>query len=882
MGTILSSSSAHAATKCQKSHSDYYANFSDVPRLVYPDRLNDGFSLNDSLHTDITESSRPYAASNKSTSGSGVSYASVSVSGKPSFSDSFSTSGPVGVRRGVFPSLTKKTKTPASDPTGSGRVSFRSQSEGAEEDLCDAVASQSKLPTEFNIYQTRSTCQQPEELHRDSRKAVANLNRDYEKSTWDINRANSCREKRTNNLSVSCRSGTPYFRPQDTVRPMCSAYKHIPASFYISTPGNSQTSRKYSDTNSSVFRPIENGPRLRQFRFNQRRQLSEPNPAAQKRHSHCVSKPLYTNERDNNPDAMRLNCHPLTHDYDSNCVYPQNTTRRRSSFTFNTCDCHEVQHFVAEHQLAPTSFTNGYKAGTPAIHSCSYQSGFAPYSFAELSLDSKPPARCVPSPHPVAAHRIHSSVYPSPVYPQSPYTPEENIYGSLTHKSHTRLARRFTELHQTPPDRPVYDRAPYKESNRYKNLTKSISCYALKFFGNQQAQLRSRVVGKSDFSSLATLRTRAEKTKRKAVERNPSGKQTSIFAKIVDKPKLEQQAEREERISVERPVYSNMNRYDKHCFPYTTRTVTSQMQTQKQDVLDRIIDEVPSYRHSYVESIPGSVPTQSCNAEYRDPNENGCWIMCSSAVPQCALKLSPGLKDPWIGQDNHQLHSMFSRVPDPRHTLFKASTSELLRCLSLFITARIQLSTLSSPARPRTGRLRTIQPSMIVGWIKAIDRALLVQGWSELAFINPAHVVFLFMMLKECLDCNVTTERELHSIVMVCLYLSYSYMGNEISYPLKPFLVAETNQLLIQNDGVNRKQLEGENALVNGYESSIRAKVIDQVRNRFWQYCLRIINAKSSDMLQINANPMRFTELFSELKSYDSLVVPICVISTPK
>ncbi|KAF6769135.1 hypothetical protein AHF37_12054 [Paragonimus kellicotti] len=881
MGTILSSSSAHAAAKCQKSHSDYYANFSDVPRVVYPDHLNDSFILNDDLHTDVTESSRPYAASTKSTSGSGISYASVSVSGKPSLSDSFNTSGPVGVRRGVFPSLTKKTKTSASDPTGNSRVSFRSQSEGAEDVLCDSVTSRSKLPTEFTTYQTRSMCQQFEELHKNSRKAVANSNRNYEKSTWDINRANSCREKRTNNLNISCRSGTPYFRPQDAVRPMCNAYKHIPASFYISTPGNSQTSRKYSDTNSSVVRPAENGPRLQQFRFNQRRQLSEPNPAAQKRHSHCVSKPLYINERDNNLDVTRLNCHPPTHDYDSNCVYPQNMTRRRSSFTFNACDCHEGQHFAVEHQLAPTSFTNGSKTGTPAIHSCSYQSGFGPYSFAELSLDSKPPTRSVQSPHPVAAHRIHSSVYPSPVYPQSPYTLEENIYGSLTHKGHTRLARRFTELHQTPPDRPVYDRAPYKDGSRYKNLTKSISCYALKFFGNQQAQLRSRVVGKSDFSSLAALRTRVEKTKRKAIERNLSGKQTSIFAKIADKPRLEQQCEREERILAEHPGYLNTSKYDKHCLPCTTRIVTSQMQTQKQVGLDRTLDEVPSYRHSHLDSVPGSVQTQSYKAEYRDPNENSCWTMCSSAVPPCALKLSPGLNDPWIGQNN-QLHSMFSRQPDPRHTLFKASTSELLRCLSLFITARIQLSTLSSPIRPRTGRLRTIQPSMIVGWIKAIDRALLVQGWSELAFINPAHVVFLFMMLKECLDCNVTTERELHSIVMVCLYLSYSYMGNEISYPLKPFLVAETNQLLIQNDSVNRKQLEGENALVNGYESSIRAKVIDQVRNRFWQYCLRIINAKSSDMLQINANPMRFTELFSELKSYDSLVCLLCVISTPK
>ena len=59
--------------------------------------------------------------------------------------------------------------------------------------------------------------------------------------------------------------------------------------------------------------------------------------------------------------------------------------------------------------------------------------------------------------------------------------------------------------------------------------------------------------------------------------------------------------------------------------------------------------------------------------------------------------------------------------------------------------------------------------------------------------------------------------------------LYYSYMGNEISYPLKPFLV-ETD------------------------------------KERFWDRCVTIINKLSDPMLRINSEPTFFTEVFTELK----------------
>lgn len=64
--------------------------------------------------------------------------------------------------------------------------------------------------------------------------------------------------------------------------------------------------------------------------------------------------------------------------------------------------------------------------------------------------------------------------------------------------------------------------------------------------------------------------------------------------------------------------------------------------------------------------------------------------------------------------------------------------------------------------------------------------------FQDVAFINPANVVFLYMLVRDLVDGEESSEQELQASVLTCLYLSYSYMGNEISYPLKPFLVEES------------------------------------------------------------------------------------------
>ncbi|XP_023166708.1 cyclin-dependent kinase 5 activator 1 isoform X1 [Drosophila hydei] len=153
----------------------------------------------------------------------------------------------------------------------------------------------------------------------------------------------------------------------------------------------------------------------------------------------------------------------------------------------------------------------------------------------------------------------------------------------------------------------------------------------------------------------------------------------------------------------------------------------------------------------------------------------------------------------------------------PRKTVIQASTSELLKCLGLFLHFRCH-------------RLNNFDPGDAVMWLRAVDRSLLLQGWQDVAFINPANVVFVYMLVRELVNGEETKESDLQASVLTCLYLSYSYMGNEISYPLKPFLVEDSKE-------------------------------------HFWDRCLFIVNRLSNKMLKINAEPAFFTEVFTELKS---------------
>ncbi|KHN81944.1 Cyclin-dependent kinase 5 activator 1 [Toxocara canis] len=226
-----------------------------------------------------------------------------------------------------------------------------------------------------------------------------------------------------------------------------------------------------------------------------------------------------------------------------------------------------------------------------------------------------------------------------------------------------------------------------------------------------------------------------------------------------------------------------------------------------------------------------------------------------------------------------------------RKTVIQASTSELLRGLGQYLSQRCRVRHFEpahgwqdvafiNPANlvfvymlikdmiPEDDSIDTVEElqSLVLGWVGGggdgdeeisgwqdvafINPANLVfvymlikdmipeddsidTGWQDVAFINPANLVFVYMLIKDMIpeDDSIDTVEELQSLVLTCLYISYSYMGNEISYPLKPFIV-------------------------------------DQNRERFWDRCVQIVNDRSADMLRLNSSSTFFTEVFSELKQF--------------
>lgn len=153
----------------------------------------------------------------------------------------------------------------------------------------------------------------------------------------------------------------------------------------------------------------------------------------------------------------------------------------------------------------------------------------------------------------------------------------------------------------------------------------------------------------------------------------------------------------------------------------------------------------------------------------------------------------------------------------PRRIVIQASTGELLRCLGDFMCRRCF-------------KLKDLNSGEVIMWFRNIDRTLLLQGWQDQGFITPANVVFVYLLCQDTIEDRVDSLGELQGTFQTCLYLAYSYMGNEISYPLKPFMI-EAN------------------------------------KDAFWETSLRIINRMSAKMLQLNADPHFFTEVFQDLKN---------------
>jgi hypothetical protein len=209
-------------------------------------------------------------------------------------------------------------------------------------------------------------------------------------------------------------------------------------------------------------------------------------------------------------------------------------------------------------------------------------------------------------------------------------------------------------------------------------------------------------------------------------------------------------------------------------------------------------------------------------------------------------------------------------------------------------------------------RLRRVDCQDAVVWLRQADRALLASGWQDTTFINPANVVFLYLLVRDALwreGAKIETARDLKALLLVCLYLAYTYMGNEISYPLKPFLIAGGKEddvspltaKIIENfnsqdsgvcckDGTNTV-LENSHADADadppakgkigveggdppgvrseGGEKRSRAQVVGRASRRlFWERCLELVGRMSGQMLRLNSDPLFFVEVLKDLRTY--------------
>lgn len=203
---------------------------------------------------------------------------------------------------------------------------------------------------------------------------------------------------------------------------------------------------------------------------------------------------------------------------------------------------------------------------------------------------------------------------------------------------------------------------------------------------------------------------------------------------------------------------------------------------------------------------------------------------------------------------------------------------------------------------------RTIKPTIVVdikniiGLIKNKTHILITTYFDgrflpvqfDAGHTDLALLTFLLFFIQ------VTSEEELRSVVLTCLYLSYSYMGNEISYPLKPFLVetssSSTASVSTVPDGRSNATASSATAGCSHHVTSTtgasstttgqnhqhhnqpaaaaaaaaRTSQMSDGRRRFWARCIRLVNENSSRMLRMNKDPRFFTEVFRDLKAYST------------
>eukprot|EP00794_Sanderia_malayensis_P003662 gene3662-4179_t len=167
---------------------------------------------------------------------------------------------------------------------------------------------------------------------------------------------------------------------------------------------------------------------------------------------------------------------------------------------------------------------------------------------------------------------------------------------------------------------------------------------------------------------------------------------------------------------------------------------------------------------------------------------------------------------------SRQQHSSLQPKQHIKANVQHSNLSETMKYLGCFVYFRCR-------------HIDGLKPSVVVSWIKGVDRSLIFSGWQEHGFISESNMIVLYMLLREVITSDIATLARLKGTIMSSLYMCYAYNGHEISYPLKPFLT-------------------------------------DGDRAGFWNRCMELINNCSGKMLTINKDAEYYAEVQNDLTAF--------------
>ena len=227
---------------------------------------------------------------------------------------------------------------------------------------------------------------------------------------------------------------------------------------------------------------------------------------------------------------------------------------------------------------------------------------------------------------------------------------------------------------------------------------------------------------------------------------------------------------------------------------------------RKKDKVAQSVNDQQTVKEAFKLSPPApKIQKTSSSNESVEQTES---VKTASTRPE----LLPSKVQPAKGLPHHVIAA--TRVSERKWTL-----SDLLRSLGTYVHNHC----VHLHSAPTSGE--------VAMWVRCADRALQLNGWTINSFLLESHVVFSYMLIASAFrqGYELRSLADVKELVLMCLYVSYTYNANEISYPLRPFLVK-----------------------------------LD--RAAFWDKCTTLSLSASSNMLRLNRDSVFYKDMLSSLK----------------